>query len=189
MDFTAILRDVYANSLDGIVISDRNTMILDVNPAYEELTGYSREEMLGQRTNIIKSGLTAPEVFRDMWTQLSTRGKWVGEIINRRKDGSLWYSYLSITRILDEAGEAAAYVGIARDITRRKEMEQQLRQNLLEIQAARETADATANRLRSILESVGDAIVMVDNRGLCVVANHRVGGVLGVPAEIGRAHV
>ncbi|HEY3368063.1 MAG TPA: response regulator [Symbiobacteriaceae bacterium] len=183
MDFTTILREVYGNSLDGIVISDKDTMITDLNPAYEELTGYSRPELIGQRTNVIKSGLTPKEVFQDMWTQLLGRGKWVGEIINRRKDGSLWHSYLSITRILDENGEVAAYVGIARDITRRKEMEQQLRQNLVEIEAARETADATANRLRAILESAGEAILMVDNRGVCVVANHQAGGVLGIPAE------
>lgn len=183
MDFTKILQDVYWNSLDGIVISDKNTVITDCNPAYIELTGYRREELIGQRTNIIKSGLTPPEVFRDMWTQLSMHGKWVGEIINRHKNGNLWYSFLSITRVADEKGETAAYVGIARDVTRRKEMEQRLRQNLLEIQAARETADATANRLRAILESVGEAIIMVDNLGLCVVANHRVGGVLGVQAE------
>ena len=183
MDFTTILRDVYWNSLDGIVISDKNTIITDVNPAYEELTGYSRDELVGQKTNVIKSGLTPRSVFDDMWVQLRARGKWVGEIINRRKDGSLWYSYLSITQIVDENGQPEAYVGISRDITRRKEMEQQLRQNLLEIQAAREVADATANRLRAILESAGEAIIMVDNKGACVVANHQVGGVLGIPAE------
>lgn len=183
MDFTKILQDVYHNSLDGIVISDKNTMITDVNPAYVELTGYSREEIIGQRTNVIKSGLTPPEVFHDMWLLLNTHGKWVGEIINRHKNGNLWYSFLSITRVLDENGEVAAYVGIARGITRRKEMEQQLRQNLLEIQAARKAADATANRLRAILESVGEAIIMVDTRGVCVMANHRVGGVLKIHVD------
>ncbi|HWI52807.1 MAG TPA: response regulator [Symbiobacteriaceae bacterium] len=183
MDFQTILRSVYWNSLDGIVISDKETNITDINPAYEELTGYTRSELVGQKTNVIKSGLTPRTVFDEMWEQIRARGKWVGEIINRRKDGALWYSYLSITRIVDEQGETVAYVGIARDITRRKEMEQQLRQNLVEIQAAREAADATANRLRSILEAAGEAIIMVDNRGLCVVANHRVGGVLGIPAE------
>ncbi len=183
MHFIKVLEEVYHNSLDGIVISDKNTIITDVNPAYLELTGYSREEIIGQRTNIIKSGLTPPEVFRDMWQNLSTHGKWVGEIINRHKAGHLWYSFLSVTRVLDEQGEVVAYVGIARDITRRKEMEQQLRQNLLEIQSAREVADATANRLRAILESVGEAIIMVDVHGHCVMANHRVGGVLGIAAE------
>lgn len=183
MDFTTTLQEVYWNSLDGIVIADRNTIITDVNPAYEQVTGYSREELIGRRTNIIRSGLTPPEVFRNMWEQLAESGKWVGEIVNRHKNGTLWYSFLSITKVLDDQGQTVAYVGIARDITHRKEMEQQLRQNLVEIQAAREMADAQAIRLRAILESVGEAIIMVDTLGLCVVANHQVSEVLGWPAE------
>jgi PAS domain S-box-containing protein len=187
VDFAKILRDVYWHSLDGIVIADRNALITDVNPAYEAVTGYSRAELIGERTNIVRSGLTAPEVFSELWEQLNTRGKWVGEIINRRKNGNVWYSFLSVTQVTDESGEVA-YVGIARDVTRRKELEQQLIQNLLQIQSARERADATAGRLRAILESVGEAIIMVGNRGDCVVANHRMGGVLGLPVEqiIGR---
>ncbi|MGE5674396.1 MAG: response regulator [Mycobacterium leprae] len=189
MDFTTILREVYGHSLDGIVISDRDTVIMDVNPAYERLTGYTRAELVGQKTNIIKSGLTEHAVFNEMWSELYTRGKWVGEIINRRRDGRLWYSYLSVTRVLDENGEVAAYVGIARDVTHRKEMEQRLQQNLEEIRTSRALADATVNRLRSILESVGEAILMVDNQGLCVVANHQTGDVLGAEPEdlVGRS--
>lgn len=183
MDVTSILRDVYLHSLDGIVITDEQTVITDLNPAYEKITGYNRSELIGEKTRMIGSGQTPPAVFAEMWRQLNTRGKWVGEVVNRRKDGGLWHSYLSITRVLDEQGDVLAYVGIARDISHRKELEAQLRQNLREIELARERADGTANRLRALLESVGEAIVMVNNRGHCVVANHRIGGVLGVPAE------
>lgn len=183
MDFMTLLREVYWHSLDGIVISDPNTIIRDVNSAYETITGYSRDEMIGQKTNFIKSGLTPRSTYDQMWRQLRSDGKWVGEMINRRRDGSLWYSFLSITRVLNADGEVAAYVGIARDVTHRKEMEQQLRQNLLEIQAARAQADATAGRLRSILESVEEAIIMVDNRGVCVTANHLVPSVLKMEAD------
>lgn len=180
---THILREVYWQSLDGIVVADKDTVILDVNPAYEALTGYSRDELIGQKTNIVRSSLTPPEVFRDMWTQLGKQGKWVGEVINRHKNGNLWYSFLSITRIVDEGGSVVAYVGIARDITQRKTLEQQLRQNLAEIQSARELAQAQANRLRALLDSVGESIIMFDNLGICVVANHQAGGMLGLPAE------
>ncbi|MEW8979538.1 MAG: response regulator [Symbiobacterium sp.] len=183
MDVTKILREVYEHSLDGIVIADKDTVIVHCNPAYEAITGYSRDELVGRKTNIVRSGLTPPEVFKDMWGQLGTRGRWVGEVINRHKDGSLWYSFLSITRITDEDGNVVAYVGIARDITRRKEMEQQLRQNLAEIQSARELADAQATRLRALLDSVDEAIIMFDTEGTCVVANHQVRSILGLPAE------
>ena len=183
MDVTHILREVYWHSLDGIVVADKDTVILDVNPAYEAVTGYSRDELIGRKTNIVRSGLTPPEVFRDMWTQLGRQGKWVGEVINRHKNGNLWYSFLSITRIVDEGGSVVAYVGIARDITQRKAMEQQLRQNLAEIQSARELAQAQATRLTALLDSVGEAIIMVDTLGICVVANHQAGGMLGLLPE------
>ncbi|HYF79173.1 MAG TPA: response regulator [Symbiobacteriaceae bacterium] len=183
MEFAALLQDVFAGSLDGIVIADSHTVIQDVNPAYEAITGFSRLELIGQKTNVLKSGLTPDETFVEMWDGLTNRGQWVGEVINRRKDGSLWHSYLSITRVDDEDGGVAAYVAIIRDITKRKLMETQLRLNLAEIETAQEQAVATVGRLQAILESVGEAIIMVDVRGVCVVANHKIGGVLGIPAE------
>jgi len=167
--FDRILFDVYNNSLDGIVISDCNTIITHVNPAYVAMTGYQPQEIVGQRTNFIKSGMTPRAVFLDMWERLDRDGKWVGEIINTHKDGHLWYSYLSITAIRNDEGKAVAYVGIARDITRRIQMEQGAVNN--------------ANRLRSILESVGEAIIMVDTAGVCVVANKQVSDVLEIPAD------
>ncbi|MBP2018293.1 PAS domain S-box-containing protein [Symbiobacterium terraclitae] len=189
MDVTKILQEVYWHSLDGIVIADKDTYIIDVNPAYELITGYSRSELIGRKTNIVRSGLTPPEVYREMWSQLRTRGRWVGEFINRHKNGNLWYSFVSITRIVDEGGSVVAYVGIARDISARKQMEQQLRQNLKEIQSARELADAQATRLRALLDSVGEAIIMFDTQGICVVANHQAGDMLGLAAEeiVGRS--
>lgn len=127
LQLTDILRSVYENSLDGIVISDPNTIILTVNDAYCAMTGYSSEELVGQKTNVIRAGITPRETFNQMWHALRNEGKWVGELINRRKDGDLWWSYISITRILGADGEVAAYVGIARDITERKKMEDALR--------------------------------------------------------------
>jgi len=105
MEFGEILREVYANSLDGIVITDADTVILDVNPAYEAITGYTREELVGRRTNIIKSGQTPRAVFEEMWHALNTQGRWVGELINRRKDGSLWHSFRSNTKVHAQSGD------------------------------------------------------------------------------------
>jgi PAS domain S-box-containing protein len=169
MDFTTILQSVYGNSLDGIVISDANTIILDVNPAYELLTGFSRDELIGQKTNIVKSGLTPRTTFNEMWDNLRAHGKWVGEIINQHKDGSRWYSFLSVTQVLDEQDQVTAYVGIARDITASKALEQAIR--------------SYANRLSAIVESVDKAIIMVDTEGVCVFANHKVTDVLTLSAD------
>ena len=182
MEFGEILREVYANSLDGIVITDADTVILDVNPAYEAITGYSREELIGRRTSIVKSGQTPLAVFQEMWHALNTQGRWVGELINRRKDGSLWHSFLSITKVHTQNGHTC-YVGISRDISSRRKMEENLRENLRVIEEARRAADASASRLRSIVESVEEAIIMLDTNGYCVAANHQVEEVLGIPGE------
>jgi PAS domain S-box-containing protein len=183
MELAGLLQDVFASSLDGVVIANCDTVIQDINPAYEAITGYTRQEMIGQKTNVLKSGLTPDETFVEMWDGLNCRGHWVGEVINRRKDGSLWHSYLSITRVDDEAGSVAAYVAIIRDITKRKLMESQLRLNLAQIEVAQEQAVATVGRLQAILESIGEAIIMADIRGVCVVANRKTGEVLGIPAD------
>ena len=128
VDLTAILHSVYAGSLDGIIVSDPETTIIDVNDAYCEMTGYARQELIGKKTNVIRAGVTPKQTFVEMWQNLNTKGRWVGELINRRKEGDLWWSYISITKITDSHGNPVAYVGIARDITERKRLEEQLRE-------------------------------------------------------------
>ncbi|BDG61359.1 response regulator [Caldinitratiruptor microaerophilus] len=169
MDYAQVLAAVYRDSLDGIVITDAATVIRDCNAAYAELTGFSREELIGRRVNVVRSGLTPPETFREMWQALNTQGRWVGELINRRKDGSLWISFLSITRVLDEKGNVSAYVGISRDLTERRQLEERLREQ--------------STRLDALLESIVAGTLMFDVYGRCVVANRRISEILGVGRE------
>lgn len=120
-----MLRKLYRASLDGIVVTDTANRIIDVNPAYEYITGYAREELLGNDPGMIKSGRTPPATYADMWAHLEARGAWMGELINRRKDGSEWISQISITKVV-EGCEVAGYIGVSRDITQRKLMEERL---------------------------------------------------------------
>ncbi|MCG0239204.1 MAG: ATP-binding protein [Firmicutes bacterium] len=169
MDVLDILRAVYEHSLDGIVITDADTVIQDCNPAYARLCGYTREELIGRKTNVVRSGLTPRWVFEQMWRSLHETGRWVGELINRRKDGSLWVSFLSITRIDDAEGRVRAYVGIARDITERRRLEEQLQ--------------AQSTRLDALLDAMVSGVLMFDNDDRCVVANGRMTEILGVGQE------
>lgn len=169
MHFLDIMRAVWEDSLDGIVIADANTVILDANPAYCRLTGYTRAQLIGQKTSIVRSGLTPRAVYEEMWRQLGTQGKWTGELINRRPDGSLWISFLSITRVLGPDGRVSAYVGVARDVTDRRRLEEELRQQ--------------STRLRALLEGIASGVAMFDPEDRCVVANHRLAGLLGQPLE------
>lgn len=132
-----IFNQVFANSTDAIIITDAETRVLDVNPAFEQISGFTREESLGLKTNALKSGKTPPETYADMWAKLNTEGRWVGELINIRKDGQEWISYLSITRIDGENG-VAGYVGITRDITAARNAQKTLLRQIEEVAATQE---------------------------------------------------
>ena len=88
---------VFENSNDGIVITDADTRILSVNPAFERISGYRGEEVVGQTPKLLKSGQHSPEFYARLWQTLNENGEWQGEIVNRRKDGSLSNEWLSIS--------------------------------------------------------------------------------------------
>ncbi len=115
--------DAVRHSGDAILITDLEGRILSVNPALEELSGYRQEELVGQNTRILNSGLTPPDVFTEMWNTVLGGGIWRGEVINRRKDGSIYDADLTAAPILDEGGEIIGLIGSQRDITRIRELD------------------------------------------------------------------
>ena len=117
---------VFESTMEGIVITDRNGLIQSVNPAFSRITGYSREEALGQTPAMLKSGKQPPEFYQQLWRSLLRDGRWQGEVVNRRKGGLLYTEHLSITAIRDAAGECLHYVAVFSDITQRKQAEERL---------------------------------------------------------------
>jgi two-component system cell cycle response regulator len=112
---------------NGVVITDKDATIIWANPAFGRLTGYSLEEALGKNPNqLTKSGMQNKEYYQDMWTSLLSGRHWRGELINKRKDGSLYHEELSIASVKDGAGEITHFIGIKEDISVRKELEAQL---------------------------------------------------------------
>jgi two-component system cell cycle response regulator len=112
---------------NGIVITDKNATVIWANPAFTRLTGYSPEEAVGLKpNNLVKSGLQNADFYQDMWADLMLGQHWRGELINKRKNGSLYHEELSIAPVKNGAGEITHFVGIKEDITVRKEMESQL---------------------------------------------------------------
>ena len=110
----------------SIVITDLEGKIQYVNKKFTEVSGYSAEEVLGQNPRIVKSGKIPDRVYKKLWSTISSGKEWQGEIINRRKNQSLYWELVSISPIKNEKGEITHYIGVKEDITGRKEMEAEL---------------------------------------------------------------
>ncbi|HEY6896696.1 MAG TPA: EAL domain-containing protein [Rhodocyclaceae bacterium] len=117
---------VFDTSRQGIVITDAEARILDVNAAFSETTGYSRDEVLGQTPAILRSERQDPGFYQEMWQALQADGHWSGEIWNRRKNGEVYPELLYISAVNDDQGQVLRYVGVFSDITHIKLHEEQL---------------------------------------------------------------
>src|SRR5580704_15778484 len=109
---------------DGFVITGVDGKIQYVNPAFTAMTGYTREEAVGQYPRILKSGLLAPAFYEELWRTIRRGQVWRGEMINRRKDGTFYHEEMQITPVLDPAGEIVSYTAIKRDVTERRAAQQ-----------------------------------------------------------------
>jgi PAS domain S-box-containing protein len=118
----------FVNSNDMMVITDKEGTILDVNPSFERIYKYTREEVLGKNPRILKSEHSTPALYKDMWDSLLTRGYWSGELINIDKNKEEHPVLLSISAIRDETGEITNFVGTAVDITEKKDAEKRIKE-------------------------------------------------------------
>ena len=111
---------VFASSGEGIVITSADGIIIDVNQAFEAITGYARAEVLGRNPRLLSSGRQGKEFYADLWRSVGQHGGWSGEVWNRRKSGELYVERLTISAIHDENGKLTHHVGVFADITRQK---------------------------------------------------------------------
>ncbi|PWH12006.1 MAG: hypothetical protein DDG60_15390 [Anaerolineae bacterium] len=140
------------------MISDKDGIIQWVNPAFTEMTGYSSYEAIGQKVNLLRSGMQDQNFYQNLWNTLEQGQVWRGEIINRRKDGSLYVEEQVITPVRDEHGKIFRYISIKQDITPRK------------------LAEERENRRREMMEKVielGKAVTKITDLHLCILEIHR----------------
>ena len=117
---------VFTHAREGITITDPKGVILDVNASFSRITGYSRDEVLGQTPRMLSSGHHFAGFYQEMWHQLLTTGQWYGEIWNRRKNGEVFAEMLNITAVRDASGQTQNYVALFSDITAIKRHEREL---------------------------------------------------------------
>jgi len=121
-----LLSRIYNQTHEGITITDTDGKIIDVNPAFCAITGFERDEILGQDPSILSSGKQSSEFYAEMWNTINQIGYWQGEVWNRKKDGEVYAELLTISSIQDDADNTSHYVGIFSDITVNKEQQKAL---------------------------------------------------------------
>lgn len=117
---------VFSHAREGIIITDANRKIIEVNDAFTRITGFSRDDALGESPSILSSGRHEKEFYAAMWDDLNKNGHWYGEVWNRRKNGEIYAEILTISAVQDAQGVIHQYVALFSDITTLKEHESQL---------------------------------------------------------------
>ena len=159
---------------DAIVITDIDGTIQYANPAFTTLTGYSREEAAGQNPRFLKSGQTPQEVYQELWRTIVSGRVWRGEVINRRKNGTVYREEMQITPVEGTTGQIVSFIAVKRDVT--------------QVRAER---DAQAF-LATIVQSSEDAIaayspagtILTWNRGAEAVFGHSAAEAIGKPMSM-----
>lgn len=121
-----IAETIFNTTSEGIMVTDANLVIQQVNPAFSKTTGYAPEEAVGQTPHLLSSGRHDKTFYEDMWQSISTQNQWQGEIWNRRKNGEIYPEWLTINRVSTSEEEGIRYVGVFSDISLHKDLENTL---------------------------------------------------------------
>lgn len=151
---TALITKIFENVSEGIMITNKNKKIEMVNPAFEFVTGYKRDEVIGKSPAVLQSGVHELQFYLDMWQEIRQKGIWQGEIWNRRKTGDLYPEWLTIVGIANDEGEITNYCGIFSDLSERKIVENEMEKRLL-TDSLTDVSNRFAyiERMNSLLES------------------------------------
>lgn len=123
----SLLAAAVDSAAESIIITNPQSEILVVNPSFSDMTGYSEQEAVGNRPNMIKSGLHDNSFYAKMWSSLHNTGAWQGEVVNRRKNGEHYPQWLSIRSVRDEGGSVLNYVAVGTDLSLVRKAEEDLR--------------------------------------------------------------
>ena len=168
------LSSAIEQTADSVVITDRDGLIEYVNPAFEQVTGYTSQEAIGQTPRLLKSGKHAAEYYEQLWNTILAGDVFRAEMINRKKSGELYFEEKTITPIRDDQGVITHFVSTGKDVTRRKQDQEALR--------------ASVERAQLIMSATTDAVSDWDLGTGVVEWSHGLGTLFGYPDEGPRDH-
>jgi PAS domain S-box-containing protein len=154
-----LLYDAIDIAPSSVVITDVNGDILYVNPEFEKVTGYKKDEVIGKNPRILQSGKHTKEFYENMWGRLTNHENWKGELLNKKKNGDLFWEKASIASITNEQGEISYYVSIKHDITELKDYEEKLK--------------LSENWYRAIFGNTGTATCIINEDNTISLANKK----------------
>ena len=108
---------VFTSCQEGIAVTDATNRIIEVNPAFTNLTGYTLDDVKGSNPKVLSAGRTSLSIYEQMWSDVREHGSWQGELLNRRKTGEEFYAWLTISAIRDQKGVVSRYVGMFSDVS------------------------------------------------------------------------
>ncbi len=175
------------HAADNIIITDVNGIIEYVNRAFETYTGYTREEALGKRPNIIKSDRMPISYYEELWQTITAGRSFNGTVINRRKNGELYYEEKSITPLINANGVITHFVSTGKNVTKQKELENELLSLNANLQHQVEEEIAKRHQSFRLLENIYKGsiigIVLADTSGTILEANPGFARMLGYDPE------
>ncbi|MCB1862367.1 MAG: response regulator [Gammaproteobacteria bacterium] len=122
-------QSIIEHTNEGIMLTDTESVIVSVNPAFTRITGYSAAEVIGSKTSMLSSGRHGKSFYESLWATIRRSGYWQGEIWNRRKNGEIYPEWLTISPIFDNGGSLTHYVGMFTDFSSVKQTENALRES------------------------------------------------------------
>jgi PAS domain S-box-containing protein len=133
---------------NGVVITDAQGIILWVNAAFTRMTGYAPGEVIGKSPRVLKSGEHLPAFYQELWSTITSGNSWIGEMTNRRKDGSIYVEEQTITPVRDAGGKVSHFIAVKQDRTLRRRADTALRRS--------------EERYRLLAENISDVITLYD---------------------------
>ncbi|RMF03821.1 MAG: PAS domain S-box protein [Chloroflexi bacterium] len=163
------LSSVVEQIADSVVITDKDGNIEYVNPAFETLTGYTAGNVIGQNPRLLKSGIHTPSFYRDLWGTILAGRTFRSVVINKKRNGELYFEEKTITPIRDKNGEITHFVSTAKDITDRKRAEEKLRQREQFLASLNDITRAALNtpNLQTMLQIIANMLGRLFNADSC----------------------